>query len=418
MDFNKLFARVRAILLNPKDEWPVIADEPSTIKDLYLSYIMVLAAIGPIFGFIKTTLFGIDIPLMGTYRPGFASGLGNMLFSYAMALVGVAIMAVIINQLAPFFEGRKESLQALKTTAYAYTGAWIAGAGQLLPWLGLVLLLAGSLYSIYLLYLGLPTMMQCPTEKAKGYTAAAMVAAIVVGLIMSAVVGTMTGIGTMTENRSPGEKSRMDNPGFDKDSPAGKMEEWAKKMEAAGKDMEKAQQSGDAKQQSEAMGKMMATALGNDGPVETLTPEHMKTFLPEKLAGKTRSAVSAERSGAMGMQITTAEASYEDKEGNGLRLEITDMGLAKGLLALAGWVGIEKETVNESGSEKTYQKGSSFVHEQWDKRSSSGEYTIIVGGRFSVKVTGKATGISALKDAASSVNLDGLAALKDEKVKK
>ena len=418
MDFKKLVARVRAILLNPKDEWLVIADEPSTIKDLYLGHIMVLATIGPIFGFIKMTLIGIDIPLMGTYRLGLGAGLGNMLFSYVMTLIGVAIMAFIINQLAPSFGGEKNDLQALKTTAYAYTGAWIAGAGQLLPWLGMVLLLAGSLYSIYLLYLGLPATMQCPPEKSKGYTAAAMVAAVILGLIMSTIVGTMTGTGTMAESQSPGEKSRMDILGFDKDSPAGKMEEWAKKMEAAGKAMEKAQQSGDAKQQSEAMGKMMATALGNDGPVETLTPERMKTFLPEKLAGRTRSAVSAERSGAMGMQITTVEAFYADKEGNGLRLEITDMGLAKGLLALAGWVGIEKETINESGSEKTYQNGSTLVHEQWDKHSSSGEYTIIVGQRFSVKVAGKAKEISVLKDAANSVNLDGLAALKDENVKK
>jgi hypothetical protein len=409
MDFKKLINRVRAILLNPKGEWLVIADEPSTIKDLYLGYIMVLAAIGPIFGFIKMTLLGIDIPLMGTYRQGLGAGLGNMLFTYVMTLIGVAIMAFIINQLAPSFGGEKNDLQALKATAYAYTAVWIAGAGQLLPWLGMVLLLAGSVYSIYLLYLGLPATMQCPPEKAKGYTAAGMVAAIVLGLFMSVIVGTMTGAGTMAENKSPGEKSRLDNSGFDKDSPAGKMEEWAKKMEEAGKAMEKAQKSGDAKQQSEAMGKMMATALGNDGPVETLAPERMKTFLPEKLAGQTRSAVSAERSGAMGMQITTAEASYTDKESNGLRLEITDMGLAKGLLALAGWVGIEKETVNESGFEKTYQKGSTFVHEQWDKQLSSGEYTIIVGQRFSVKVAGKAKGISVLKDAANSVNLDDLA---------
>ncbi len=67
---------------------------------------MVLAAIGPIFGFIKMTLFGIDIPLMGTYRLGLDTGLGNMLFSYIMTLIGVEIMAFIINQLAPSFGGQ------------------------------------------------------------------------------------------------------------------------------------------------------------------------------------------------------------------------------------------------------------------------------------------------------------------------
>ncbi len=38
--------------------------------------------------------------------------------------------------------------------------------------------------------------------------------------------------------------------------------------------------------------------------------------------------------------------------------------MAKGLLALAGWIGVEKETINESGSEETYKNGATFVHEQ------------------------------------------------------
>jgi len=32
MDFNKLFARVKAILTAPRSEWLVIAEEPATIS--------------------------------------------------------------------------------------------------------------------------------------------------------------------------------------------------------------------------------------------------------------------------------------------------------------------------------------------------------------------------------------------------
>lgn len=41
MDFNKLIARVKAILFTPKTEWPVIAGEPATIADLYKNYILI-----------------------------------------------------------------------------------------------------------------------------------------------------------------------------------------------------------------------------------------------------------------------------------------------------------------------------------------------------------------------------------------
>ncbi len=418
MNISKIMARVKAILTSPKSEWPLVAGEQTTAKDLYLGYIMMLAAIGPVCGFIKMALFGINIPLLGTYRVGFGAGLGNMLFSYAMTLVGVYLVALVINLLAPSFGGTKDDLQALKTVTYAYTAAWVAGFGQLLPWVGLAIIFAGSLYSIYLLYLALPILMQCPPEKAKSYTAVTIVIAVILGFAISTVVGGLTGVSDMMGEHSGAQTNKPENGGFEKNSLGGKMEDWTKKMESASKDMEKAQKSGDAQQQSQAMGKMMATALGNNDRIETLAPERIKAFLPQKLDGKARSSVSAERTGAMGMQISTAEASYDDQSGNGLHVEITDMGLAKGILALAGWIGVEKESITETGFDKTYRKGKAFGHERWDKQAASGEYAIIVGDRFSVKVFGNSKDISALKDAAYAIDLDGLVALKDEGVKK
>ncbi len=56
MDFSKLIERARKVLLSPKNEWPVIAAEPATIKGLYTRYILVLAALPAVFGFIKGSL--------------------------------------------------------------------------------------------------------------------------------------------------------------------------------------------------------------------------------------------------------------------------------------------------------------------------------------------------------------------------
>jgi hypothetical protein len=120
----------------------------------------------------------------------------------------------------------------------------------------------------------------------------------------------------------------------------------------------------------------------------------------------------------MGFQTSMAEASYGDDSGNTLQVEIIDMGLAKGVMALAGWIGVEQERVTENGYEKTYKNGGKYVHEQWNRQTSSGEYSTILGERFSVKVSGGAAGIEVLRDAANSLDLAGLAALKDEGVTK
>jgi hypothetical protein len=417
MDFSKILERVKLILTSPKTEWNTIDTEQTSVKELYIGYIMILAAITPIAGFFKMSIFGIKIPFMGTYRLGIGASLTNMVLNYVFTLAGVYIMALIIDMLAPSFGGSKNQIQALKTVTYAYTASWVAGIAQFIPWLGILILLAGSLYSIYLLFLGLPVMMKCPKEKAVGYTAVSIITAVIIGFAISALVGGITGVhmrGAMTSPRT----GTQDSGSFDKNSLGGKLENWSKKMESAGKEMEEAQKTGDVEAQRKAASKMMATAMGSNGTIETLAPDRIKTFLPEKLDGRIRSNVSAERSGAMGFQISTAQASYKDDSGNNLEVEITDMGLAKGVMALASWAGVEKESSFADGFEKTFKSGSQMVHEKWNNKSKTGEYTTTVANRFSVKVSGKADDIDVLKNAAQSINLAGLEALKNEGISK
>ena len=61
-----LIERIKSILLNPKEEWPKIAAEPATVQSLYVGYIMILAAIGPIVVVVRSLFsgFGIGLPLL------------------------------------------------------------------------------------------------------------------------------------------------------------------------------------------------------------------------------------------------------------------------------------------------------------------------------------------------------------------
>lgn len=357
MDFNKLFARVMAILTKPTSEWPLIAEEPATTADLYRNYILVLAAIPALCSFIKMSFIGMHVPFMGTIHVGVGAGLRGAIVGYALTLVGVYLMALLINALAPTFGGQKNPLQALKTVAYAYTASWVAGIGQLLPWIGVLLTLAGAVYSIYLLNLGLPHTMKCPPEKSKAYTAVSIVIAILVGWTVGIIAGNVAGLGSMTHGTGGAQ-------------------------------------------------------------VESLAPERIKPFVPETLAGIARSDYSAERNSAMGMQISTAEARYTDEgTGRSLGLEITDMGSAKGLMALAGWAVVQQDRETDHGYEKTYKSDGRMMHEKWDSENRQGEYATMLGERFVVKISGEADSIDVLKSALGSLDLAGLEALKNEGVK-
>ena len=75
---SNLIGRVQNILLTPKTEWPVIAAEPETIGGLYTKYILILSALGPVAMFLKSTLIGITVPFVGTYRVGMGAGLAEL----------------------------------------------------------------------------------------------------------------------------------------------------------------------------------------------------------------------------------------------------------------------------------------------------------------------------------------------------
>jgi hypothetical protein len=94
------------------------------------------------------------------------------------------------------------------------------------------------------------------------------------------------------------------------------------------------------------------------------------------------------------------------------------MGLVKGVMAFAGWFGVEQEKSTDTGFERTYRKGKDFFHEQWDSQSNSGEYGTVAGERFIVKISGPAVDIEVLKEAMKGIDLAALAALKAEGVKK
>jgi hypothetical protein len=158
----ELLNRVKAILLSPHTEWPRIAREKSDASALFVRYVAILALIPALARFIGTTL-------IGWYAPIFSS-LAGALVTYLSSFAIVYCLALIIDALAPRFGARKDFASALKLAVYCYTPVWIAGIFLLVPGLSFLVIL--GLHGVYLLWSGLPILMQAPADKALPYTAA------------------------------------------------------------------------------------------------------------------------------------------------------------------------------------------------------------------------------------------------------
>lgn len=171
--------RIKNILLSPKTEWPVIDGEAGDNKEVF-TYVAILALF-PLIGGILGGLFVGPLP--------FGYVIGATLVGYLLAFVVVYVVAFIINALAPTFGSEKHMPSALKLTAYSYTASWVAGIFAIIPVLGGLIALAGGIYSLYTLYIGLPTMMRTPQDKVMGYFIVSLICAIVVSIVITAVLG-------------------------------------------------------------------------------------------------------------------------------------------------------------------------------------------------------------------------------------
>ncbi len=189
-----LVDRVKAILVTPQKEWPVIEAESATPASLYTGYIIPLAAIPAVAGFVGMSMFGLRVLGMSVRVP-VSTGLTNAVVVYVLALAGVFVLALIIDALAPSFGGQKSQIQALKLAAYSSTASWLAGIFLIIPALSILSIV--GIYSLYLLYLGLPVMMKSPPDKSVAYTVVVILVAIVIYAVFGVISSRVSGYGPM-----------------------------------------------------------------------------------------------------------------------------------------------------------------------------------------------------------------------------
>jgi Yip1-like protein len=414
-----LIERVQSILLRPRQTWPVIAAESADATAIYSRYLVFIAAIPAIAGFIGWTLVGAGA-LGVSVRLPVATALIQMVVGYLLSLGVVYVLALIVNALAPTFGGSKDFVAALKVVAYGSTAGFVGGIFNLLPALALLGLVA-AFYSIYLIYTGLPVLMRCPAEKAGAYTAVVIVCAIVAMIVLAAVSaifvsGGPMGFGTRSVGHAAvpglggGEVQIKTPDGATVTINPAAMADMAKRMEDAGKRMESAQKSGDNAAAGKAMGDILGAVTGS-GNAAPIPAADLKAMLPDSIGAMKRSAIEAQGGEAMGIAGSGAKASYVagDRHAD---LSVTDTGGLAGLATMAGWANLTMDKETEGKVEKVYKDGARTVHEEYRKDGSHGEMTVVLANGVIVSAEGSRVDMPTLKSMVQSVDLAKLEATK------
>jgi hypothetical protein len=161
-----LMARAGDMLFRPQQTWAVIAREPAEVGDLYLRSVIPLAAIPALCDFLGIFIFGgLQIASI-EFRPPLAGAAVEALANYGLTLALAYALARIVEVLSGRFGGVPDRVQAFKLVAYSGTAVWVLGALALYPALGIPAALLGAVYSLYLLYVGLPRLMRIEPGRA------------------------------------------------------------------------------------------------------------------------------------------------------------------------------------------------------------------------------------------------------------
>lgn len=189
---KKIIARVKLIVLKPRETWETISTEEATVSGLLKEYLLVLAAVPALASLLGKWIFGIHIPFVGYYRYSFAESVIIAILWYVLTVAGVWVLGKVISYLAQNFGSQRNDVKGFKVAIYSYTPFLAAGILYLIPRLDILVSLAG-LYGLYLLYIGLPIVMETPKEKSLAYTVVVVLAIILIYIIVASITEAVLG---------------------------------------------------------------------------------------------------------------------------------------------------------------------------------------------------------------------------------
>jgi hypothetical protein len=117
--------------------------------------------------------------------------------TYVTMLVAVFTIGWMIHWMGKTYGTEQQLPQGIALAAFSATPMFILGLAALYPvlWLDMIIAMPALAYSIYLLYTGLPTMMQVTKEQGFLFASAVMAVGLVVLVAVMAATVIMWGFG-------------------------------------------------------------------------------------------------------------------------------------------------------------------------------------------------------------------------------
>lgn len=174
------------IFFNPRAEWGKIRDDNDSALGYFVKFVVLIGLLPPIAWYFGSTEIGWSIGGR-VIRLTQESAMQILVLFYFAILFGVAFLGYMVHWMSETYEAHTSTVaKGMAIAAYTCAPLFICGLTGFYPilWLDLLLGCAAAGYAVYLLYIGVPIVMEIPAER--GFLFAS--AMIGVGLVMCAAL--------------------------------------------------------------------------------------------------------------------------------------------------------------------------------------------------------------------------------------
>ncbi|WP_323845076.1 Yip1 family protein [Microbulbifer magnicolonia] len=203
----RILSHTIGIFTHPDREWQAIRSDKHSFKQVFFSHVPFLALIPCIAGYVGVTRFGFELGGHLTKLTPASAGVLAVVTYFAM-LIGVYLLGEFINWMAKSYgvEGDEPTrhYEGTALAVFVTTPIFLASIVVLYPHLWLTVLVVGlaGAYSIYLMFEGIPILMNMNKDRAFLYACAVVTVALImmVTVLIGSVILWSMGIGPVYQH--------------------------------------------------------------------------------------------------------------------------------------------------------------------------------------------------------------------------
>lgn len=182
---------ITTLLVSPVEGWQAIQKANLSVSECYFRHVVPLGLIMPICGYIGVTQVGWPVAGADTVFMTTGSAFRMAILLFLAILVSVMVIGKLIQWMGQTYEAEQPLSRCVALAAYTITPLLIIGFATLYPplWFIYLLGLPALGYSVFLLYSGVPVMMEISKDRGFLFSSAILTVGLIalVGLLVVTV---------------------------------------------------------------------------------------------------------------------------------------------------------------------------------------------------------------------------------------